>query len=184
MDKNAYVNEVMKRLFVTSKTKTRIKEDLSQRIDDALDNDPYYDIISDLGHPQAYADDLMQGLNDEDKTSTGSKWGYERKSEKTFMGLPLVHINVSNRNGSVSVAKGIIAIGDAAFGVIAIGGFSAGIISLGGIGVGLISIGGIVLGGLSFGGVSVGLLAFGGVAIGLKAFGGIALNVLSKLIHF
>jgi hypothetical protein len=180
MEKDIYVNEVMKRLFVNSNIKKRIKEDLSQRIDDALDSDPYYDIISDLGDPKTYASELMQGLNDEDKTQSGKRWGYEYTSEKTIFGYPLVHINVSNRQGSVSAAKGIIAIGDAAFGVVAIGGFSAGLISLGGIGIGLLSLGGISLGIVSFGGISAGLYAFGGVAIGLKSFGGVAIQFLLK----
>ena len=62
------------------------------------------------------------------------KWdgyGYEYKSESTFLGLPLIHISFKYRANKMPVpARGIIAIGQ----------FGAGIINISQFGIGLISI--------------------------------------------
>lgn len=98
---------------------------------------------------------------------------YEYKSEKTILGLPLVHIKLA-RNG-MAVARGFIAIGNASIGVISIGGFSLGLISIGGIALGLLlALGGVAVGGISFAGVSIGLFAVGAVALGEYAIGSVA----------
>ncbi|MBW1789548.1 MAG: zinc ribbon domain-containing protein [Deltaproteobacteria bacterium] len=63
------------------------------------------------------------------------KWdgyGFEYKSETTFLGLPLIHISFKYRANRMPVpAKGFIAIGQFGIGVINISQFGLGIISLG-----------------------------------------------------
>nr|WP_122011841.1 helix-turn-helix transcriptional regulator [Maliibacterium massiliense] len=88
---------------------------------------------------------------------------YEYKSKARFLGIPLVHVKFS-RNG-VSVARGVIAIGNIAMGFFSLGGLALGL---------LLALGGVAVGGLSLGGVSIGLIAFGGCAIGMYAAGGVA----------
>ena len=107
---------------------------------------------------------------------------YEFKTEATFMGVPLVHINFS-RDASgmrMRVANGIIAIGDIALGTVAVGGFAFGGICFGGISVGLISFAGLSVGLISaVGGFAMGGFALGGLAAGLIATGGATLQLLS-----
>lgn len=144
----------------------------------------------------------------EDKIPAGSevyfiekrrKFGFEYKSERTWHGMPLVHINLKGAARGVFAiglaAKGIVAIGLAALGVISIGlvsvgvltfaAFAAlgvvstatasiGVLSLGGVSAGIFSMGGISAGVFSFGGVSAGWLSLGGMSAGTYAFGGVA----------
>ncbi len=59
-------------------------------------------------------------------------WGFEYKSEASFLGLPLLHISFKYRPNRMPVpAKGIIAIGQFGLGVINISQFGVGVISLG-----------------------------------------------------
>jgi len=59
-------------------------------------------------------------------------WGYEYKSKKIIMGLPLLHISFKYKpNGMPVPAKGIIAIGQFGIGIINISQFGIGIFSLG-----------------------------------------------------
>jgi len=62
------------------------------------------------------------------------KWdgyGFEYKSEATFLGLPLLHVSFKYRPNRVPVvARGVIAIGQFAAGIITISQFSIGVISL------------------------------------------------------
>jgi len=59
-------------------------------------------------------------------------WGFEYKSESTFLGLPLLHISFKYRPNRMPVpAKGVIAIGQFGIGIINISQFGIGIISLG-----------------------------------------------------
>ncbi len=59
-------------------------------------------------------------------------WGFEYRSETTFLGLPLVHISFKYRPNRVPVvAKGILAIGQFACGVVTISQFGIGLISVG-----------------------------------------------------
>ncbi len=58
-------------------------------------------------------------------------WGFEYKSEATFMDLPILHISFKYRPDKVPVpAKGIIAIGQFGIGVVNISQFGIGLFSL------------------------------------------------------
>jgi hypothetical protein len=58
-------------------------------------------------------------------------YGYEYKSEATFLGLPVVHISFKYRPNRVPVpAKGIIAIGQFAIGFVTISQFGIGLVSI------------------------------------------------------
>lgn len=104
------------------------------------------------------------------------KKAFEYKSERSFMGLPLVHVCL----GASKSAKGIIAIGGKAEGVIAIGLFSFGVISVGVLAIGLIALGALALGIIAaFGGISLGAFSFGFMSIGAIAHGWFALGLLS-----
>lgn len=95
----------------------------------------------------------------------------EKKSEKTFHGLPLWHIGKS--------AKGIIAVGWKAKGVIAIGMHATGLLSFGMFSLGLFSFGLLSFGLLALGILAFGLFAGGCFAFGFFAFGAICFGVLS-----
>ena len=58
-------------------------------------------------------------------------WGFEYKSETTFLGWPLLHISFKYRPNRVPVpAKGIISIGQFGIGVLNISQFGVGVISV------------------------------------------------------
>jgi len=58
-------------------------------------------------------------------------WGFEYKSESTFLGLPLLHVSFKFSPNRVPVpAKGIIAIGQFAFGFITLSQFGVGLVSI------------------------------------------------------
>ena len=112
------------------------------------------------------------------------RWHYEYKSERTFLGLPLVHINIG-RGFPPYRAKGVLAIGNIASGFVALGGIALGLLAFGGVALGLIALGGlalglllgvagIALGGVALGGIALGYFACGGIALGVYALGGIA----------
>lgn len=102
---------------------------------------------------------------------------YEYKSEKTFMGLPLVHVNFGLKPVR---AKGVIAIGNAAQGIIAIGIVGLGVITLAPIGVGLLLvIGAIAVGGMAFGSLAVGIVAGGAISVGVFSMGAVAIGQFS-----
>lgn len=132
------------------------------------------------------------------------KFGFEYKSEKTWHGMPMVHINLKGAAKGVFAlglaAKGIVAIGLASLGVVSVGiaalGFLAigailslgvistasmamGVIAVGGMSFGLFSIGGLSAGWFSFGGIAAGKYAFGGGAIGDIAIGGTAKGIIA-----
>ncbi|HWY88959.1 MAG TPA: sigma-70 family RNA polymerase sigma factor [Gemmataceae bacterium] len=103
------------------------------------------------------------------------------RSQMSFIGLPLLDVNVgdpveADRPGKRCVARGWIAIGDDAYGVLlALGGRAFGVIAVGGRhAVGLIAVGGMSLGVFALGGVSAGIVAIGGLGLGWQAFGGCA----------
>ena len=156
MKKEEYIKQVLKKLPVRRKLKRRIKEDLEQRIDDAMEQDPYYDIVREMGSPAEYAAEFKENLDESEfwLIVPQAKEPYEYKSKMTLFGLPLVHIHLSGGYGSV-VARGIIAIGDIAIGVISFGGVSVGVLSLGGVGIGVAALGGVAIGGFVAGGVRV-----------------------------
>ena len=102
-------------------------------------------------------------------------WRYEYKSERTLFGLPLVHINLSQRG--LTWARGIVAIGNVATGFLAIGCFAAGLVSLGAIALGLLALAGMAMGLIALGGIGLGVVAAGGCALGYLAIGGSAVGV-------
>jgi RNA polymerase sigma factor (sigma-70 family) len=100
--------------------------------------------------------------------------GFEYRSERCLLGLPLVHVRVG-RNGRFrsTPVKAWVAWGDVALGVlVAGGGIAVAPVSTGGITLGLLSFGGIAVGGFAIGGMAAGALAAGGMAAGLMAVGG------------
>lgn len=101
---------------------------------------------------------------------------FEYKSQKTWRGLPLVHVNI----GFGRRAKGVIAIGLAAQGIVAIGLAGLGVITVAPFGIGLLlAIGGIVLGGAAFGSVAIGIVAGGAFCLGLFSIGALAVGQFS-----
>lgn len=169
MKKEKYIRDVLRLLNTNKKTKNRIKEDLAQRIEQAQDEDVFFDVINDIGKPEDVAKELMENLNIEGVHRVREPYQlepYEYKSKKTIFGLPLIHIHTGGRY-QTKVARGIIAIGDVAQGVVALGGVAVGLVSVGGIGIGIVSLGGVAIGGIALGGVAIGAIALGGVAIGL-----------------
>lgn len=102
---------------------------------------------------------------------------YEYKSERTWRGLPLVHINIGS---GLYVAKGIVAIGNIAVGGIAIGVLALGGLCLGALALGLIGLAGLAVGLLfAAGGLAAGAVAIGGAAFGIAAVGGVSLGMYS-----
>lgn len=183
MKKERYIKDVLNNINASYAIKKRIREDLSERIDHAMESEPFFDVVESIGTPEEVAKEFTENLEEADANMTKINVGfmgltsnrvYEYKSERSLFGLPLIHINVGGRY-TTRQARGIIAIGDAAAGVIALGGVSVGVIAFGGIGIGLLGLGGIGIGLLGLGGVGVGLYAFGGVAVGLyEAFGAVS----------
>jgi hypothetical protein len=58
-------------------------------------------------------------------------WGFEYKSQTTFMGLPWLHISFKYRPNRVPVpARGVIAIGQFACGIFTISQFGIGVVSI------------------------------------------------------
>ena len=58
-------------------------------------------------------------------------WGFEYKSEATFLGLPLLHISFKYGPNRVPVpAKGVIAIGQFACGIFTLSQFGVGVVSV------------------------------------------------------
>ncbi len=73
-------------------------------------------------------------------------WGYQYKSKRTVLGIPLLHISIGYRPNGVPVpAKGIVAIGQ----------FGIGVINISQFGVGLIGIGQFTLAGLALSQIAV-----------------------------
>lgn len=100
---------------------------------------------------------------------------YEYKSQKTFCGIPLVHINI----GRGRTAKGIVAIGLKSLGVVSIGLLSVGLLSFGSLAVGLLGLGVLGVGILGFGVFALGFLSGGAISVGIMAFGAISIGVMS-----
>ena len=95
----------------------------------------------------------------------------ERKSQKTFHGLPLWHFG---RN-----ARGVIAVGMNARGIISVGLFSRGVISVGLLSFGLLSVGMLSLGLLTLGMFAAGVLSAGCFSAGILSAGAVSLGVVS-----
>lgn len=177
-NKEKYVEEVLLLIAAPRKVKKRIKEDLIGRIDEAMDDDVYYDVYKSMGSPSELAEEFNNNL-ETDQNYYGVAIGipyskikaYEYKSKARVFGLPLIHINTGGSYMS-NKAVGVIAIGDIAVGFISFGGVSTGVIAIGAVAVGPLAIGAVAVGGVAFGAVAVGAYAFGAVAIGfVKVFG-------------
>jgi len=59
-------------------------------------------------------------------------WGFEYKTESTFLGLPMLHVSFKFRPNRAPVpAKGVIAIGQFAYGIFTVSQFGIGLVSIG-----------------------------------------------------
>ena len=186
-NKDEYIKAVLSYIGVGRKMKRRIKEDLAERIEAAMDMDPFYDMFQEMGDPKDVAKEFMENLDIPDEyygVSMGlsrRKQPYEYKSKRKFFGIPLLHVNIGGRYLN-RVAKGIIAIGDISIGVISVGGVSIGLASIGGISLGALAVGGVAIGGFALGGVAIGIYSLGAVAYSLyHGFSGMASGLLLKI---
>ena len=102
--------------------------------------------------------------------------GYQYTSKTKIAGIPLVSIRFSRQLGRDGVAKGIIAIGNAAIGVVSLGAVSFGILSFGAAAVGILAIGALAAGIMVWGALAVGIFAFGAAAVGIYSAGVAALG--------
>jgi len=101
---------------------------------------------------------------------------WEYRSRFALLGLPFIHIRVSNSGERRPPVKAWIAAGDSAIGLLfAFGGIAVAPVSIGGLAIGLLPWGGVALGLFAFGGFALGGWTFGGFALGWQAFGGCAL---------
>lgn len=178
LNKKEYINEVMKLIAAPRKVKKRVEGDLIQRIEEAMEDDPYFNVFEQMGKPSEVAEEFNNNL-ELDQTKYGVEMGipysrikaFEYKSKASIFGLPLVHINTGGSYMS-NKAIGVIAIGDVAVGFISFGGVSTGVIAIGAVSVGPLAFGAVAVGGIAFGAVAIGGIAFGAVAVGLfKVFG-------------
>lgn len=102
---------------------------------------------------------------------------YEYKSQKSWRGLPLVHVHIGFRPVR---AKGVIAIGNVAQGIIAIGIVGVGVVTLAVGGVGLfLAIGAIAVGGIAAGSLAAGIITFGALSVGIFSMGAVAVGQFS-----
>lgn len=111
------------------------------------------------------------------KKSIRERLHFERKSSKTFLGLPLYHINIGL---GAYRAKGVFSIGMISTGFISLGLISIGLLSWGIVSIGLLlALGNISIGCIALGGVAAGVLALGGLAVGVFTIGGCSIGVYS-----
>ena len=102
---------------------------------------------------------------------------YEYKSQKSWRGLPLVHVHIGIRPVR---AKGVIAIGNIAQGIVAIGIVGMGAVTLAVVGIGfLLAIGTIVVGGIALGSLAAGIVTFGALSVGIFSMGAVAVGQFS-----
>jgi len=121
----------------------------------------------DVGRLEEKVDDLTRYVR-------GTVYAYDSKTR--IFGIPLVSVRIGfgrgHRMNMEDVARGIIAIGNAAIGVVALGIISAGLVSFGVIALGLLLALGIAAGGpVAFGVAALGYLALGVSAVGVYAGG-------------
>lgn len=101
---------------------------------------------------------------------------FEYKSQKTWRGLPIVHVNI----GLGRSAKGVIAIGLVSQGIVAVGLAGLGVITVAPVGIGLLlAVGGLVLGSIAIGTFAVGIVAMGALCLGLFSMGALAVGQFS-----
>ena len=102
---------------------------------------------------------------------------YEYKSQRSWRGLPLVHVHIGIKPVR---AKGVIAIGNIAQGIIAIGIVGVGVVTLAVVGVGLLlAIGTTVVGCIALGSIAIGIIAMGAFCVGVFTMGAIAVGQFS-----
>ena len=102
---------------------------------------------------------------------------YEYKSQKSWRGLPLVHIHIGVKPMR---AKGVIAIGNVAQGIVAIGIVGMGVVTVAVVGIGLLlAIGTLVVGGIALGSFAVGIIAMGALCVGAFTMGAVAVGQFS-----
>ncbi|MDZ7336132.1 MAG: hypothetical protein ONB32_13355 [candidate division KSB1 bacterium] len=122
---------------------------------------------------------------------------YEYKSQKKFLGIPLLSINLGfdNPEGVMRHARGIVSIGNKATGVFALGIFvargvvilaplalgiaSVSMVSFALISVSVIGIGLVSVSVFAFGYLAVGIIAIGYKSIGILAFGKDAVGIIA-----
>lgn len=116
---------------------------------------------------------LEQKVDDLTRSINGSVYRYDSKIR--VFGLPLVSVRVGflrrHRMSRDDVARGVIAIGNAAVGVVSLGLVSVGLLSFGCLSVGLLALGIVALGPLVAGVAALGYTAFGVSAVGFYAGG-------------
>ncbi len=101
--------------------------------------------------------------------------GFEYKSKKMLLGLPLIHICFLYSKHRVKVAKGIIAIGAISVGFFSMGFLSFGLFAFGALALGLLSIGAISIGTIALGSIAIGILSAGAISVGVYSMGSIAI---------
>jgi len=116
---------------------------------------------------------LEQKVDDLTRCVKGTVYAYDSRTR--VFGLPLVSVRVGfvrgRRMAKEDVARGIIAIGNAAVGVAALGIVSVGAVSFGCVALGLLALGVVAVGPLALGVSALGYLAFGVCALGFYAGG-------------
>lgn len=116
---------------------------------------------------------LEQKVDDLTRCVKGTVYAYDSRTR--IFGLPLVSVRIGfvrhHRMSREDVAKGIIAIGNAAVGVVSLGIVSVGLLSVGCIALGLLALGVVAMGPLALGVAALGYLAFGVSAVGFCAGG-------------
>ena len=103
-----YIKQVMREIPLRGKRKKEIELDLMSSIEEKGDLNPGKNPGDFMGEPSLVASESRENLG------LGDVAGFEYKSEKTILDIPLVHINFKP-NG---VAKGILAIGPVAVGAV------------------------------------------------------------------
>jgi hypothetical protein len=154
-----YVKSIMKEIPVSGRRKLEIEADLINNLIDKEEQNPRMDPIELMGTPSSVASEFRENL------SLNEIKGFEYRSGKKVLGIPLIHINLKPN----SVAKGIISIGPVAVGVISIGAVAVGLLSFGAFGFGILA----AIGAVAFSGIiSAGAAAF---SIGMSA-GAVAMS--------
>lgn len=98
-----YIRKVLRDLPVYGRRKKEIESDLLSSLQEREESNPGKSPEDLMGLPEQVAQEFRENLG------LGEDRGFEYRSEKEILGLPLVHINLK-RNG---VAKGIFAFGPA-----------------------------------------------------------------------
>lgn len=166
--------------FAVPSKKVHIDVRLDEVVLKALESDPEmrFQRVSDVKSEL----DSITGQIDSLPPHIRRMLGFEYKSKRTWLGLPLVHITTrpDSVTGKTKTARGVFAFGGKAFGVLAFGGVARGIFACGGIAQGVFAIGGVAMGVISYGGIAVALLmATGGLALASIAIGGIEAGLLA-----